>query len=52
MLNYAEVIPDLVFITITTVPPDLHYSNVDIKSFNDNNATYDGSQVGLLYNVN
>ena len=33
MLKYPEDITDLIFVTIPTMSPDLHYSDIEINSF-------------------
>ena len=51
MLKYPEDIIDLIFVTIPTMSPDLHYSDIDINSFSGDNTTEDVSQVGKLSDV-
>ena len=51
MLKYPEVIIDLIFVTIPTMSPDLHHSDIDINSFSGDNTTEDGAQVGVLSDV-
>ena len=48
MLKYPEVMTYLVFVTIPTMSPDLHYSEIDINRFSGENATENGAQVGVL----
>ena len=51
MLKYPEDITDLIFVTIPTISPDLHYRDIDINSFGGNNNTEDVSQVGVLSDI-
>ena len=51
MFKYPEDITDLIFVTIPTISPDLHYRDIDINSFGGNNNTEDVSQVGVLFDV-
>ena len=51
MLKYPEDIIDLIFVTIPTMSPDLHYSDIDINSFSGYNTTEDVSQVGVLSDI-
>ena len=48
MLKYPEVMKYLIFVTIPTISPDLHYSEIDINRFSGENITEDGAQVGVL----
>ena len=42
---------DLVFLTIPTMSLYLHYSDIDINRFGEENTTEDGAQVGVLSDV-
>ena len=41
MLKYPEVMTDLVFVTIPTMSPYIHYSDIDINRFCEENTTED-----------
>ena len=47
-LKYTEVMTYLVFVTIPTMSPFLHYSGIDVNRFSGKNTTEDGAQVGVL----